>query len=150
MRKRASASRSRKENPTKWAIKKRYGGGEKTLSLKSINNVLAVLRRLLSLAYEQSVIKYMPKVKLFKTEKPPFDFLDYEEAERLVNWADPAWRVLLLLALKTGLRQGELIGLDWNDIDLDRRKLHVRRTVWRGHLGPPKSGRARTVDLPLS
>src|SRR5262245_55273729 len=56
----------------------------------------------------------------------------------------------MTVALKTGLRQGELIGLQWSDLDVDRGKLHVRRTIWRGHVGPPKGGRARVVDLPAS
>ncbi len=57
---------------------------------------------------------------------------------------------MLLVALKTGLRQGELIGLQWSDVDLQRGKLHVRRTIWRGVTGSPKGGRERTVDLPAS
>lgn len=43
----------------------------KLLSLKSINNALAVLRKLFALAQEQGVIAHVPSVKLFKTEKPP-------------------------------------------------------------------------------
>jgi integrase len=57
---------------------------------------------------------------------------------------------LILVALKTGLRLGELIGLQWADLDLQRGKLNVRRTIWRGVVGLPKGGRERTVDLPAS
>ncbi len=57
---------------------------------------------------------------------------------------------MLLVVLKTGLRQGELIGLQWSDVDLQRGKLHVRRTIWRGVTGWPQGGRERTVDLPAS
>ena len=90
-------------------------------------------------------------MKLFgKLPKPAFDFLTFEEAERLVDAAEPEWRTLLLVALKTGLRQGELIGLQWSDLDLPRGKLHVRRTIWRGVADLPKGGRERTVDLPAS
>jgi integrase len=56
----------------------------------------------------------------------------------------------MLVALKAGLRQGELIGLQWGDVDLQRGKLHVRRTIWRGVSGLPKGGRERTVELPGS
>ena len=150
MKKKTSASRPRKDSPTKWAVKKRYGKPGKLLNPKTINNVLATFRRMLSLAYEQGVIKSMPRVKLFRIDKGTFDFLDFEEAERLVASADPEWRTLLLVALKTGLRMGELIGLQWADVDLHRGRLQVRRTVWRGMAGLPKSGRYRTVDLPES
>jgi len=105
---------------------------------------------LLALAQEQSVIAHVPRVKLFRTEKPTFDFLTFEEAERLINAAEPEWRTLILLALKTGLRHGELIGLQWGDLDLHRGKLKVWRTIWQGVTGLPKGGRERTVDLPGS
>ncbi len=150
MKKKKSAARGRKGTPTKWAIKKRYGAQPTTLSLKAINNVLAVLRRLLSLAYEQGVMPFMPKVKLFRTEKTTFDFLTFDEAERLLEAVDPEWRTALLVALKTGLRRGEIIGLQWSDLDLVRGKLNVRRTIWAGHSGTPKGGRARVVDMPRS
>ncbi|MFP2932184.1 tyrosine-type recombinase/integrase [Pyxidicoccus sp. 3LG] len=150
MRKKPSGARARKDAPTRAALRKRKGTGPKLLSLKSINNVLTVLHKLLALAQEQGVIAHVPRVKLFKTDKPAFDFLTFEEAERLVADAEPEWRPVLLVALKTGLRQGELIGLQWRDVDLQRGKLHVRRTIWRGVTGSPKGGRERTVDLPAS
>ncbi|WP_370450711.1 hypothetical protein [Corallococcus sp. CA047B] len=49
---------------------------------------------------------HVPRVKLFRTEKPAFDLLTFEEAERLVADAEPEWRPVLLVALKTGPRQG--------------------------------------------
>ncbi|KFE69238.1 Mobile element protein [Hyalangium minutum] len=103
MRKKPSGARARKEAPTRAALLKRRGsGGVKLLSLKSINNVLTVLHKLLALAQEQGVLQHVPRVKLFKTDKPAFDFLSFEEAERMINAAEPEWRTLILVALKTG------------------------------------------------
>jgi integrase len=151
MRKKKSAARARKEAPTKSALLKRGDVEPKPLSLKTINNVLSALSKLLALAEEQRVIPQAPRVKLFgKLPKPTFDFLTFEEAERLIDAAEPEWRTLLLVALKTGLRQGELIGLQWSDLDLTQGRLNVRRTVWRGVTDLPKGGRERTVDLPAS
>ncbi|CAM3246267.1 site-specific integrase [Corallococcus sp. ZKHCc1 1396] len=151
MRSKRSAARARKEAPTKAAIRKRQNADAKPLSLKTINNVLTVLHKLLSLAEEQRVISQAPRVRLFgKIAKPAFDFLSFDEAERLVAAAEPEWRLVLLVALKSGLRQGELIGLQWNDLSLPQGLLHVRRTIWRGIEGLPKGGRERTVDLPAS
>ncbi|WP_426753906.1 tyrosine-type recombinase/integrase [Myxococcus sp. Y35] len=148
MRKKPAGIPGRKNAPSKDALRK--GSGVKLLSLKSINNVLTVLHKLLALAQEQGVLQHVPRVKLFKTDKPAFDFLTFEEAERLLNAAEPEWRTLVLLALKTGLRHGELIGLQWSDVDLKRGKLQVRRSIWQGVTGLPKGGRGRTVDLPGS
>ena len=54
------------------------------------------------------------------------------------------------MGLKSGLRQGELIGIQWADLDLQRGTLRVNRTIWRGKEGLPKGGRERAVDLPAS
>lgn len=151
MKKKPSAARARKQAPTKAAIRKRKDATPKTLSKKFINNVLSSLSKLLAVAEEQEVIAKASHVKLFvKVPKPDFDFLMFEEAERLVAAAEPEWRPVLLVALKTGLRQGELIGLQWNDLSLPQGLLHVRRTIWRGIEDLPKGGRERTVDLPAS
>ncbi|SEN36639.1 Phage integrase, N-terminal SAM-like domain, partial [Stigmatella aurantiaca] len=151
MRKKKSAARARKEAPTQAAIRKRVEVEPKPLSLKTINNVLSALSKLLNLAEEQKVIQQAPRVKLFgKLPKPRFDFLSFEEVERLIDAAEPEWRTLMLVALKTGLRQGELIGLQWADLDLSRGLVTVRRSIWRGVTDVPKGGRERTVDLPVS
>src|SRR5512140_1175791 len=101
MRKKKSAARARKEAPTRAALRKRGDVEPKPLSLKTINNVLSALSKLLALAEEQRVIPQAPRVRLFgKLPKPTFDFLSFEEAERLIDAAEPEWRTLLLVALK--------------------------------------------------
>lgn len=63
---------------------------------------------------------------------------------------------LVTVAAATGLRQGELLGLEWSDIDLDAGTLTVRRALARDHRGgwsltEPKTARSRrTVDLPAT
>jgi integrase len=57
-----------------------------------------------------------------------------------------------VLAIHTGLRQGELLGLRWDDIDLDTRTLSVRRTLSLGQGGPrftePKTAKSRrSIEL---
>ncbi|WP_141324385.1 site-specific integrase [Myxococcus sp. AB025B] len=151
MRKKKSAAHKLKESASKRAVRKRLRRELKPLSLKTINNVLTVLQKLLALAEEQRVIAQATRVRVFKKlPKPPFDFLSFEEAEQLLAVAEPKWRAVLLVAIKAGLRQGELIGLQWNDLDLPRRTLHVRRSIWRGIEDLPKGGRERTVELPES
>jgi len=80
-----------------------------------------------------------------------------EQVSRFLAAADEHYlAVFWRLALLTGMRRGELLGLKWEDIDLDRGSLAVRRTLSRGkggtwELSQPKtaSGR-RSIALPAS
>lgn len=79
--------------------------------------------------------------------------LNAEEAQRLLEAAKgDRLEALLVLALTTGMRQGELLGLQWEDVDLKTGTVYIRRTLLelKGKLtlGETKSGRNRRVDLP--
>ncbi len=51
------------------------------------------------------------------------------QIKRFLDQCPPRWRAFFTVALDTGLRRGELIGLRWEDIDLLQRILHVRRSI---------------------
>ena len=73
-----------------------------------------------------------------------------EDYERLVEAAaqvDERALIAVLLGGDAGLRTGEMIALEWTDIDFRRSLLHVNRAEWEGHIGMPKGGRARTVNM---
>jgi integrase len=80
--------------------------------------------------------------------------LSVEDAKRLLQvLAGERLEAFYVLALMTGLRRGELLGLHWEDIDLDSRQLHVRRALQRvgGSLRfvePKTEASLRTVVLP--
>jgi hypothetical protein len=76
-----------------------------------------------------------------------FQFLTFEETPRFLRAAAPEWRAFVTIALKTGLRVGELLALRWEDLDLVAGRLMVRRTLWRDQEGTPKGGRTREVPL---
>ena len=48
---------------------------------------------------------------------------------------------------RAGLRCGEIIALEWSNVDLGKRQLCVQRSDWRGHVTAPKGGRLRYVPL---
>lgn len=87
--------------------------------------------------------------KLVRKELKP---LDAEQAKRLLTVAretQPKLCALYVLAVTTGMRQGELLGLKWEDVDLDTGTLQVRRrSVFNGQVNAPKTNsKRRTVKL---
>lgn len=120
---------------------------KRTLSKKSINNALTVLRRMLSIARKRGLIASVPEIDWYRVPEGEFDFFTFEEAARLIAAAPEEWRAMITVALRTGLRLGELMALRWQDVDLTAGKLTVRQNVVRGIIGTPKSGKAREVPL---
>lgn len=116
------------------------------LAPKTINNHLAVLSKLLTVAVEWRKIAAAPAVKWLAAPEPEFDFFDFDEADRLIAAAGD-WAAMVTVALRAGLRLGELIGLRWQDVDLKAGRLVVRQAVARGKVGTPKSGKKREVPL---
>jgi integrase len=51
------------------------------------------------------------------------------QVHRFLDECSPRWRLFFTIALDTGLRRGELIGLRWGDIDLLERIIYVRRSI---------------------
>lgn len=120
-------------------------------SPKTVNNVLVCLSVMLKAAVEWKRLAAMPckirLVKVLKNTKP--DFYDDEQLARLVAAASSRASdlVTVLLGADAGLRRGEVLGLEWTDVDFPRGALTVRRAVYRGVVGTPKGGAERTIPL---
>jgi len=126
------------------------------LSPRRVRYLHAVLRRALVTAERwgmasRNVAKLVDPPRVIRHEIRP---LTPEGARRLLDAAaDDRWLGLYVTALGTGLRQGELLGLRWDDLDLDARRLAVRHTLARvgGALTllEPRTDRSRrSVVLP--
>lgn len=88
----------------------------------------------------------------FDKPAPPADerrVLSFEEVDRLLSALPACHRPLVECAAYTGLRLGELRALTWQDIDLQRGIIHVRRVMDRDVLRTyTKTKRSRSVGLP--
>ena len=126
------------------------------LSPRRVQYLHAVLRRALVNAERwglasRNVAKLVDPPRVPRHEIRP---LTPEQARQLIEAAaDNRLRALWIVALGTGMRQGELLALLWEDVDLDVRRLTVRATLARvdGKLVrlEPKTERSRrTVALP--
>lgn len=121
---------------------------------KRLKNILAVLSKMLRYAHEIGLLESAPRIRMPKLPPTQFDFLDDDEYERLLRASDdePQRRALVVVAREAGLRKGEILALEWGDVDLVARTLSVRRSVWYdnqsvAHVGAPKSGRERRIPM---
>ncbi len=107
------------------------------LAAATVNKSLAVLKLVLREAIEQGFLSESSalRVKYVRNQDngDRMQILQPEEIERLLQTAtgDEPWRTLYLLAVHTGLRRGELLGLHRGDLDAHTRRLYVRRGLNR-------------------
>jgi integrase len=122
-----------------------------TKAAKTVNNILTVLNVLLKKAVDWEVIDRMPcAITLLPVPKTSMSFYDFDEYEQLVSAAgsvDATAQLIVLLGGEAGLRCGEMIALEWRDVDLGTRQLCVQRSDWNGQVTTPKGGRLRYVPL---
>lgn len=129
------------------------------MSPKMLLNVFATLRRALAMAKKGRLVPvnvassdYIDAPKVPDQEPEAFS---PEEVARLLAAAHGDWTAgALTVSIATGVRQGELLGLAWEDIDWQRRLLHVRRQLVRraGKYDREelKNGSRSRRDVPLS
>jgi integrase len=117
---------------------------------KTIKNRLTVLNKCLATAYEWLLLEGAPpKVKWPKCSSCRTDYLSPDECELLLRYADGVTYEMLLTAIRTGMRQSELKGLQWSSIDWQTQSVAVRHTYceFTKSLGSPKSNRERHIPL---
>ncbi|MBI5221503.1 MAG: site-specific integrase [Candidatus Magasanikbacteria bacterium] len=117
------------------------------LSPKSINNHLTVLRKSLKTAQEWEIVEKVPMIKLLRVDPTQTIFLSPEEYEKLLANCEGQCYEMVYLTLNTGLRVGELMGLKWIDVDLERKVLTVQRAIYRSTIGSTKSNKIRKIPL---
>ena len=79
-------------------------------------------------------------------------FYDFDEYERLVaatSSVDATAYLIVLLGGEAGLRCGEMIALEWRDVDLGKRQICVQRSDWNGQVTTLKGGRLRYLPLTI-
>ncbi len=81
--------------------------------------------------------------------KRPHRFLSLDEVRRLIAASDEPVRTIVLLAVMTGLRIGEILALRWGRINFAAGTVRVEETCYKGHFGTPKT-RASRREVPLT
>ncbi|ODR20788.1 integrase [Mycolicibacterium porcinum] len=122
----------------------------KKLADSTVRQVYTVLRQALDVAVRDGLLASNPvaKVKRPGVARTEARYLPAADVARLLDAAkDLRYYVAVLLMAATGLRRGEVAGLLWSDVDLDKGELTVRHTLSRVDgelvLTEPKTDRSR-------
>jgi integrase len=73
-----------------------------------------------------------------RSVRPKTTFKPTDVQGILTQLAQP-YRSMVIMAALTGMRASEFFALTWADVDFERALISVRRTVYRGQFGPPKT-----------
>jgi integrase len=127
---------------------------EAGLSARSIHNTHRVLHKAFKQAMRWGLIPRNPTeaVDPPRPQQTEMKTLSVADVNRLFEGTrDHRLHALFVLAVSTGMRLGELLGLKWVDIDEDKRRLFVRRSVQRTRDGlvfvPPKTAKSRRTVI---
>jgi integrase len=117
-----------------------------TVAESTVNTELKCIKRFFNRAVELGFLRDSParRVELLKTPKKQPRFFDEAEMRLILDDCDVEWvRDIHLGLLLTGMRIGELVNIEWDDIDLVARKLIVKgKTFWK-----PKGYEERSIAL---
>lgn len=123
------------------------------LRRKTILNVAGTLSTILNTAKSWGYVTEGVSLKRLcfppRSERPRRRFFTAEEVRRIVAAAPEPFATIYFMAAATGLRAGELFGLQVSDLDFARGLICVRRSVWKGKLQSLKSRSSeRTLHMP--
>jgi integrase len=110
------------------------------ISPASCNRELACLRTLFNKAIEWGKLEMSPVAKVRRFREPPGRerILEPAEAQRLIGAASPELRLVLIIALNTGMRRAEILSLRWRAVDIGGGVINIENS---------KSGKSRKVPM---
>ncbi|TEW53862.1 site-specific integrase [Psychromonas sp. RZ22] len=122
---------------------------KKTLSTSRINHIMTPLRMMLNEAADRYEFttpwKNIKALKVPRTEVNPFSL---NEVERLIKTAPEDFKPYYTVRFFTGLRTGEIDGLHWDKVDLDKKQIYIDQSLVKGVMTEAKTdGSNRVIQL---
>jgi integrase len=121
----------------------------KHLSASRINRIMTPLRMILSEAANRfefsSPYHGIKSLKVPRTDVEPFSI---DEVKQIIDTVRPDFRSYYIVRFFTGMRTGEIDGLQWEHVDFKRRQILVRQALVQGRLEYTKNdGSFRTIEM---
>ncbi len=132
--------RKRIDEVTGWDVERFKAARVKRVSKSTVNRELAILKRLFTLAVDWNLVEKNPvkKVAMYRIEETVMRVLSQEEEQKLINAAAPHFKPLIIVAINTGMRRGELLALQWEQVDLHNRTITIKHS---------KNGKVRHIPI---
>ena len=125
---------------------KRPGHGGRSLSPQRINKVVGILRSIITEGCDRfGLVSPARGIKPLKQSRPDIHPFTLEEIDLMLARIRPDYQPYLVTRFYTGLRTGEVNGLQWDDIDFEQNIIEVRRTASRDGDGGLKTTSSRRV-----
>lgn len=126
-----------------------HGKDQTSLKASRINQIMTPLRMILNDAAEryefESPYKNINNLKESKIEVTPFSL---EEVHKILTTVRDDFKPYYTVRFFTGMRTSEIDGLQWKNVDLQRREIHIREALVNGELGGTKTyGSDRTIQM---
>lgn len=117
---------------------------------KTVINELVPIKEMFKHAVRWGHLKVNPAeyVERPRVEKEEMEIFTPKEIRLFLENVTPKYKAFFLTAILTGMRRGELLGLQWGDIDWNHSQIHVRRSLWKGQFITPKTKYSiRRIDM---
>ena len=124
------------------------------LSNKSVNHLLTTMGTAFNWAVNNNYMMYNPvsRVKKLKVNNIEMQFLSEDEIHRVLDIAEqeyPDFYPLLITAIYSGMRRGEILGLTWDCINFTESTISVKHSMYKGKLTTPKTKNSiREIQVP--
>ncbi|MEA0554617.1 site-specific integrase [Lysinibacillus irui] len=125
---------------------KRYDGKDEPVTYHSKQDVYRTLKSIFKYAVKWNVLSNNPMDGVEKPRPSDTDDVDkemqiYEEDEietlmYMLQSEPELWRMMFTLALAAGLRKGELLGLEWKDVDFENQQIYIHQSIVLTKQGP--------------
>ncbi|MGG3925653.1 tyrosine-type recombinase/integrase [Metabacillus fastidiosus] len=107
---------------------------EKGLSQGTVKKIFNFVQTSFNSAYRKEIIAKNPFALLDKSSKPRpgrarVDYWTKEEIKIFLESVDHRNKIIFILAIYTGMRQGEILGLRWRDVDFENAQIRIRQTL---------------------
>lgn len=127
----------------------------RTVSRKTARNVMdtlsAILRKAKQWGYVCDTVDFRTLEFAENAVRREPRFFAAKQVQQIIETAPEPYKTMFTILAMTGMRAGEMLGLQWEDIDVAAGCIHIRRSAWYGNIQTTKSKRsAAPVHLPES